>query len=119
MNAVVDQTKDGQTIGASRSFRARGSRNGSLVHVRWDDGVLGGDPPTVDLMLAEAEIAMATATDPVVAGQEFARRCRELDGEPLQDPQFVFDLVRRVFDTVREVSSEPPDLLAGQTSERK
>jgi len=27
MNAVVDQTKDGQTIGASRSFRARGSRN--------------------------------------------------------------------------------------------
>ena len=41
----------------TRTFTVRGTRNGSLVHVTWTDGTLTGDPPTVDLLEVQAEIA--------------------------------------------------------------
>lgn len=42
---------------AGPAFSVHGSRNGSPVAVSWSPGSLRGDPPTVDLMLAELEIA--------------------------------------------------------------
>jgi hypothetical protein len=50
---------------ATPAFEVRGVRNGSIVTIRWEGGVLAGDPPTVDLIEVMAEIVAIGATDPV------------------------------------------------------
>lgn len=48
---------------ADRRFRVEGSRNGSLVHLTWNGGVLTGDPPTIDLLEVEAELLRQVPQD--------------------------------------------------------
>jgi hypothetical protein len=55
------KTVDAQTT----AFEVRGVRNGSIVTVRWERGVLSGDPPTLDLIQVMSEIVAISATDPV------------------------------------------------------
>lgn len=88
------------------TFTVKGSRNGSLVHVTWTDGVLSGDFPTVDLVLAEAELA------PVVHVDGYAARALpdlgDLTDSPLRDAATAYRLIVRVLDNVRETIGEVP-----------
>ena len=66
------------------SFKVRGYRNGSVVSVTWREGALTGDPPTIDLISFDAEMAMASRSDP-----QFTRSLAldgGADGSPLADP---------------------------------
>ncbi|WP_214369821.1 hypothetical protein [Pseudonocardia sp. H11422] len=89
-----------------RSFTVRGTRNGSLVHVTWIDGELTGDPPTVDLLLTEAEIVEVLRDD------DHACRAypelRDLPAEPLTDPLSARRLITHVLDTVRDTTGDAP-----------
>ncbi|MHA6794378.1 hypothetical protein ACVGVM_12855 [Pseudonocardia bannensis] len=88
------------------SFTVRGTRNGSLVHVTWTDGELIGDPPTVDLLLTEAEIVEVLRDD-----DRAARACpelRDLPAEPLADPIGAHRLITYVLDSVRETTGDVP-----------
>ena len=95
---------------ATPKFRLRGTRNGSPVDVSWSPGSLRGDPPTVDLMLAELEIAAACHEDPVCDPSLAAI----VDGgtSPLHDPRTAYALAERVLDSIREIAAEPPSLAA-------
>ncbi|MCF7550876.1 hypothetical protein [Pseudonocardia sp. WMMC193] len=97
------------------TFTVRGSRNGSLVHVTWTDGVLTGDFPTVDLLAAEAELV------PVVHRDSYAGRALpDLDGlgpSPLSEPGTAYRLILRVFDSVRESEGEVPDMPTPQAAD--
>lgn len=86
---------------ADPSFTLRGMRNGSLVNVTWRAGVLTGDPPTVDLIETEAEVAEQRHRDPVAAqlyvDAPFGEHRRLLD-----DPASARFLIERNMDIVRE-----------------
>lgn len=90
----------------SHSFTVRGTRNGSLVHVTWTDGELTGDPPTVDLLEVQAEIADS------MHGDEHAARAfpmlASLPAEPLGDPASVYRLIVHVFDSIRKTEGAVP-----------
>ena len=79
-------------------FTVRGMRNGSPVFVTWSAGQLVGDPPTVDLIEVEADLAAVTAGDMSPSG----------GAEVLADPSRVYGLCNAVIDRVLEI--EPPDL---------
>lgn len=93
---------------SSRSFRLAGSRNGSLVHVTWTDGVLTGDPPTVDLLETQAEIVTVLHADKVAA-RAFPDLVAGTTADPLADPASAYHLIVHVFDTVREQTGDLPD----------
>jgi len=92
---------------ADRRFRVEGSRNGSLVHLTWNGGVLTGDPPTIDLLEVEAELlrqvpqdrrSWAALSDP-----------EGLVGDrPLTDPDAVWHLIVRVLDTITSAEGDLP-----------
>lgn len=90
----------------TRTFTVRGTRNGSLVHVTWTDGTLTGDPPTVDLLEVQAEIA------DTMHGDEHAARAfpalAALPPDPLTDPASAYHLIVHVFDTVRQTEGAAP-----------
>lgn len=92
-------------------FRVSGSRNGSPVTVSWSPGALDGDPPTVDLVLAELEIAQACTGDGMSDPQLSALLSGS--GDPLGDPHVSYALLERVFDTIRDVEGQPTSLVAG------
>lgn len=80
------------------TFTIRGHRNGSLVHVTWTNGVLRGDPPTVDAIEVEAEISTLGAND------RLARRTAATAGrDPLANVLSAALLVYQVVDRVSEV----------------
>lgn len=97
----------GAPNGRTRSFTVKGSRNGSLVHITWTDGVLTGDPPTVDLVHTQADIV-----DVLHADAAAARAYPELVGatrpNPLADAGAAHQLILHVLDTVRESSGDLP-----------
>ena len=79
-------------------FTVRGMRNGSPVFVTWSAGRLAGDPPTVDLLEVEADIA-------AVAAGDFAM---DAGAALLADPASAYRLCGAVIDRVLDV--DPPDL---------
>lgn len=87
---------------AATSFTVRGSRNGSLVQVTWDRGTLSGDFPTCDLVEVHAEVAGEGLAD-----GHFRTHVSALYGtlpeHPLSDPVATYQVMTRVFDTIREV----------------
>lgn len=86
------------------TFTVRGHRNGSLVHVTWTNGELSGDPPTVDAIEVEAEIASFSADD------RMAQRTTSMAAkDPLADALSAALLVCHVIDRVSDIS---PDELA-------
>ncbi len=82
-------------------FSVSGMRNGSPVAVSWHRGTLSGDPPTVDLVEVEVELALTALTDPLVVRS--ASSSAPAHVVTLDDPQDALALVRRVFDRVFEV----------------
>lgn len=96
---------------AGHSFSVHGSRNGSSVAVSWSPGSLRGDPPTVDLMLAELEIASASRGDPI-CGSSLDAIVPDRRSSPLHDPHATYSLVERVLDSIRDVEAQPADLAA-------
>lgn len=97
-----------------RSFTVRGSRNGSRVHITWTDGKLTGDPPTVDLVLVEAELALFHPEDRQSwAGIAYAGA--GLSERPLSDASSAYRLINSVLDTVTGVEGDaPPDSIDAQ-----
>jgi len=83
------------------SFAVRGFRNGSVVSLTWDEGALSGDPPTIDLIEIEIELAFVARGDPNVARS--ASPLADTDGDALADPQAALRLIRHVLDRVTEV----------------
>ncbi len=88
-------------------FTIKGSRNGSRVQVTWSDGVLTGDPPTLDLLAIEAELASlhagdrhswAAVTDPQGT----------LPADPLRDPDAAWTLIASVLDSVTAGDGDLP-----------
>ncbi len=96
-------------------FAVRGSRNGSLVGLRWSTDGLAGDPPTTDLIHAELEIAAAASPGDTQRDDEIVALLTQSDGDPLADPDVVYALILRVLDSVRSVDAEPEGLLARLT----
>jgi hypothetical protein len=95
----------------NRSAAAPGfSVRGSLVVLSWSPGELAGDPPTVDLVLAELEIARACAGNPGDAFRDAGLTALATGADPLADPDTAYALVERVLDAVREVDAHPADL---------
>lgn len=82
-------------------FHVRGIRNGSPVVIGWEHGELSGDPPTIDLLEVEAELAFAGRGDALVQ-RTFDDRTADGD-DPLADPCATLALMRRVIDRVTEV----------------
>lgn len=91
-----------------RSFTVRGSRNGSHVHISWIGGKLDGDPPTVDLVLVEAELAQLHPGDRQSwSGVTYAGAA--LADDPLSNAASAWRLIRNVLDTVTEVAGDAPE----------
>jgi hypothetical protein len=84
------------------AFSVRGMRNGSPVVIGWDHGVLSGDPPTIDLIEVEAELAFAGRGDALVQ-RTFDHGAAD-DRETLADPLAALAVIRRVIDRVTEVA---------------
>lgn len=94
-----------------RSFTVRGTRNGSLVHVTWTEGGgLAGDPPTVDLVLNQAEMVDVLRCDGI------ARRAfgdlASLREDPLTDPPSAYRIIVHLLDNVREVTGDVAEVAA-------
>lgn len=89
------------------SFTVRGGRNGSQVHVRWTDGVLAGDPPTVDLVEVEAELARTNTHDRLSWAQVVDPESR-LPADPLSDASAAWHLIVSVLDTVQSAEGDLP-----------
>ena len=87
-----------QTVGPdTNAFSVSGMRNGSPVVVSWISGVLSGDPPTVDLVGVEEDLATVGQRDPLVrrsSGSAASHLPR------LEDPRDALVLIRRVLDRV-------------------
>jgi hypothetical protein len=99
-----------------RSFTVRGSRNGSQVFVTWTDGVVSGDPPTVDLIQVEAELAALHPGD----AQSWNRVAGfgELGATPLNDADSAWKIISSVLDTVSSVEGEAPEGASSKSSRR-
>jgi hypothetical protein len=73
-----------------------------LVTLTWTNGVLAGDPPTIDLVEVEADLTRAAKDDPYVArtmGSTITGHGRDL----LDAPESALVLIRRVIDRVTEI----------------
>lgn len=93
-------------------YTVRGARNGSQVHVTWNDGTLSGDPPTVDLMQVEAELARLHPEDRL-SWARLVDPDGSLPAEPLADPVACWRLIRSVLDTVQSGEGDlPPEAAA-------
>lgn len=95
-----------------RSFTVRGMRNGSSVHVTWHEGKLSGDPPTVDLVVIEAEMSPVYRADPAL-GRAHAELHSGLADEPLTDPESAYRLIASVMDRVQGATGDVPSDGAG------
>jgi hypothetical protein len=84
----------------------RGGRNGSQVFVTWTDGIISGDPPTVDLLHVEAELAAMHPYD--THSWSHVNAFGDLGVEPLRDPDEAWLLIRSVLDTVTAVEGQAP-----------
>ena len=88
-------------------YTIRGSRNGSRVQVTWTDGVLTGDPPTLDLLIIEAELASLPGRDrhswATVADPQGT-----LPADPLRDPDAAWTLIASVFDSITAGEGDLP-----------
>ena len=82
-----------------QTFTVRGGRNGSQVHVTWTDGRLSGDPPTVDLVEVEAELASLHPHDRQ-SWSHVSHGGAALPGDPLSDPEATWRLIVSVLDTL-------------------
>lgn len=92
----------------TQAFTIRGGRNGSQVHVTWTDGTLSGDPPTVDLLQVEAELAgMHPYDDKSWARQAYPEG--RLPSDPISDPNGAWTLIASVLDTVTAGEGDLPD----------
>lgn len=102
------------TVGTSCWFEVRGSRNGSTVTLRWSPGAVNGDPPTVDLLLAELEIATTALENAHDAHRDptLTAIVAGCPRDPLNDPETVYALTEHVLDAVRHVAAEPAELAA-------
>jgi hypothetical protein len=89
------------------TFTVRGGRNGSKVHVTWTDGTLSGDPPTVDLVEIEAELAALHPHDRQSWSQVVDPE-HSLPVNPLSDPAATWRLIRSVLDTVQSADGDLP-----------
>jgi hypothetical protein len=89
------------------SFTIRGGRNGSKVHVTWADGQLSGDPPTVDLVRVEAELARLHPGDRQ-SWSHIVDPDQSLPADPLADPAAVWRLIVSVLDTVQAGNGDLP-----------
>lgn len=94
----------------SRSFTVRGTRNGSLVTLTWQDGRLVGDYPTIDLIEVHVAIAEAASDDTRMA--KYFADVGPGGGNALEDPVVAYRLIVAVLDTVRDVSGDPPEDVA-------
>lgn len=94
------------------AYTVRGARNGSLVHVTWTDGTLSGDPPTVDLVQVEAELACLHQEDRLSWARLVDPESR-LPADPVADPAACWQLIRSVLDTVQSGEGDlPPEAVA-------
>lgn len=98
-------------MSAERSFSVSGVRNGSLVSIRWVEGKLDGDPPTVDLIEEEVELALTNREDMLVYDHYLDDLIRKCQSYPLADPAVTYYIVTRVIDTIRECQFSPRSLL--------
>jgi len=89
------------------TFTVRGGRTGSQVHVTWTDGKLSGDPPTVDLIQVEAELAHLNPNDRQ-SWSHFVDPYRELPEDPLADPSATWRLIKSVLDNVQAGEGDLP-----------
>lgn len=96
------------------TFTVRGTRNGSVVHVTWSDGRLTGDPPTVDLILTEAENVASIHHDD--HGANAYPELRALPAEPLAAPCPAYLLIAHVLDNIRDTTGDVPTRGHGQTA---
>lgn len=94
-----------------RSFTVRGGRNGSQVSVTWADGVLSGDPPTVDLVEVEAELARLHPDD--AQSWSHLNRFGTMSTSPINDPDESWRLISSVLDTVVAVEGDAPAAAQG------
>ena len=95
---------------AEQSFTVRGGRNGSQVFVTWTDGRISGDPPTVDLIHVEAELAVLHPDDS--HSWSTVNAYGPLPERPLHDPDTAWKLISSVLDTVASVDGEAPPAAA-------
>lgn len=100
-----------------RSFTVHGSRNGSQVHISWTGGKLAGDPPTVDLVMVEAELAKLHPGD-----KQSWSHVTDADGtladEPLTDATSAWRLIRSVLDTISGVEGDAPQQAIDELRQR-
>jgi hypothetical protein len=96
---------------SGQSFTVRGGRNGSQVFVTWTDGVLSGDPPTVDLIQVEAELAVLHPDD--AHSWSTVNEYGRLPEHPLHDPDVAWQLISSVLDTVTSVDGDHPSAAVG------
>ena len=89
------------------TFTVRGGRNGSQVHVTWSDGQLSGDPPTVDLVQVEAELAQLHPHDRL-SWSQVVDPDHTLPADPLADRSASWRLIRSVLDTVHSGDGDLP-----------
>ncbi len=90
------------------SFTVRGGRNGSQVQVTWTDGKLTGDPPTVDLVQVEAELARLHPDDRL-SWSRFVDPDHSLPADPLSDPTASWRLIQSVLDMVQSGEGDLPE----------
>lgn len=88
-------------------FTVKGGRNGSQVHITWVDGKLSGDPPTVDLVEVEAELARLHTHDRLSWAQVVDPESR-LPADPLTEPSAAWHLIVSVLDTVQSADGDLP-----------
>jgi hypothetical protein len=97
-----------KTVDAETSaFEIRGVRNGSIVTIRWERGVLSGDPPTLDLIEVMAEIVAINATDPLrqrSGGSPDVGVARSGSSPALDQAVTALDLIRLVVDRVTRLT---------------
>ena len=97
-----------------RSFTVRGARNGSQVFITWTDGIVSGDPPTVDLVQVEAELAALHPSD----AQSWNRVAGfgDLGANPLKDPDSAWKIISSVLDTISSVEGQAPEGASARSS---
>jgi hypothetical protein len=89
------------------TFTVRGSRNGSQVHITWTDGQLSGDPPTIDLVQVEAELARLHPHDRL-SWSQVVDPDHSLPVDPLAEPVACWRLIRSVLDSVHSGEGDLP-----------
>ena len=99
-------------------FTIRGSRNGSRVQVTWTDGVLTGDPPTLDLLAIEAELLSLPGGDRH-SWAAIADPLGTLPADPLRNPDGAWTLIASVFDTITAGEDDLPAGAAARLARRR